>query len=123
MCYTHTDEPKKLPARLRVSFPVVRFSKHPKLFGAISGAIIFYVLKTFPSMTFSRTFCIKFALSYLEIRVKDQLFRISGSSFDMAFRARNVFGCFEKRAAKRIEMLGNVMPEAIVIQSYVTDRK
>ena len=58
---------------VKISRPGVRFSKLPKLFGPISGAIIFlHILKTkaFPGLKF----CNKFALSYLEIiAVKDQL--------------------------------------------------
>ena len=63
-----------------IASPGARFSKLPKLSGSISGAVIFLRIsktKTFPGVKF----CNKFALSYLEIIVKGQLSRISGSQF------------------------------------------
>ena len=42
-------------------------------------------------------FCIKFALSYLDIIVKDQLFTIRESQV-LVFQAQNVYGTFEKEA-------------------------
>ena len=53
-------------------------------------------MKTFPGMKF----CYEFAVSYLEIRVNNQIFRIKKriAVLEMAFCARKVFRTFEKRA-------------------------
>ena len=53
-----------------------RASRNPPISGAIIGLRILKT-KTFPDVKF----CSKFALSCLEIIVKDQSFRISGSQF------------------------------------------
>ena len=63
-----------------IPWPGARFSKLAKPFRASIGCYNFLRIsktKTFPGIKL----CNKFALSYLEIIVKSQLFRISGSQF------------------------------------------
>ena len=62
-----------------IASPGARFPKLPKLSGSISGAVNSYISQR--RRRDGVKFCNKFALSYLEIIVKGQLSRISGSQF------------------------------------------
>ena len=88
-----------------IASPRARFSKLPKLSG--------FLAKTFPGVKF----CYKFALSYLEIIVKGQLSRMSGSQF---FKWLFGLGKFTGLSRKIRELL---ILRTVIRESFVNFRE
>ena len=86
--YLFTQRRRKRRYRRISVYPLLQywraFLETPETFRAHFGCHNFlriFKMKTFPGMNF----CKKFTLSYLQIIVKDQRFRISGRSFKNGF--------------------------------------